>query len=202
MIDFLYKAMNRSPIHLQLNSFFEWKAAFCPDVLEHKERLTLFVKTMKVEDACDIQHEQVTSYLNNLKSKHTAYVVMSHMKTIRSFLNYSYRRGYRCINPKLIRIKENGDIMVLKNVGENARMVLPNMQKPLGRPANVEYIEKVKLLKDQAKLSFRQIAKAINKDVSQVYVWYTYPMDKLSKRKAAILNELSTGKALASSLRK
>lgn len=88
------------------------------------------------------------------------------MKAVRKF--FRHYRGENILKADYIRDNP------LNVVVEYDR--IPVMQKeqkrPRGRPANIKMIKKVKVLREDGELSFRQIGKAIGKDSRQAHMWY------------------------------
>ncbi len=47
-------------------------------------------------------------------------------------------------------------------------------KKVIGRPRQIENIEKTKFLKENGKLTFREIARVLRRDVKTIHRWYGY----------------------------
>lgn len=96
------------------------------------------------------------------------------MKKVRKF--FRAHRGNNILNASLI--SDNP----LKSVVESVTMPImeKKVENKVGRPPNIEMIKKVKLLREDAKLSFRKIGAAIGKDSRQAFMWYE-ASKKLSK---------------------
>lgn len=123
----------------------------------------------------------VQAFYRQIWATRTPFTAIAYMQALRKF--FRHHRGQNVLKADLI--KDNP----LNSVDIN--VIIPPMQKyqkgKPGRPKDLKSIQKVKLLREEGKLSFREIARALNKDLRQVYVWYNYkvekPVDTLSTAK-------------------
>lgn len=131
-----------------------------------------------IEDICleDIK----TYYKAIVEPQNARWLRESLMKAVRKF--FMTNRGQNVL--KWREISDNP----LDSVARND--ILPPMptvkKKGKGRPAQVELIKKVISLREKERLSFRAIARALDRDLGQVHVWY-------KRRKILLRSELSTG---------
>lgn len=94
------------------------------------------------------------------------------MKAVRKF--FREYRGQNILKSSQIRdnpLKSVEEIAIVERMPENKK-------NKVGRPPNLKMIEKVKVLREQGGLTFRQIAAAIGEDVRQAHLWYTASKNK------------------------
>lgn len=146
-----------------MEEYLKWKEGDSSYIAEaHKIVLTTFVNTFEYKDISDIKTDDIQIFYNQ---SGTNYNKTKAMEAIRAFLRWT--RKEHSIDPETITNKG----IVLTYVGQNDK-IEPIMKRKPGRKLNVELVKKVKLLKDKGNLSYRQISKALGKDVKSVYYWY------------------------------
>lgn len=173
---FMFEIFRRkSQIELHLEEYLSWKTRYSPYIAEkHAEILRCFVKHFKYKNLKEFSLQDFKNYYEHCRniSNGTEYNSICIMEAIRGLLSY-YKRSHN-INPRTVT---NRGVVELQYVEDNA--IVPVMKQiKRGRPLKVALIEQVKRLRDNENLSFRAIAKAMNKDVSQVYVWYKFDLQK------------------------
>lgn len=158
----------KTKIQVQVEEYIAWKKSRGVNV---SETLSEFIKYIQKEDIEAIRPEDIQRYYYRLKEIENAkYFIMLAMKDIRVMLRWFKARKHNVMDPDMIGNK--GLTFDLENA-----MIDDTMQiKKTGRPPKVALIKKVKSLRDINKLSFREIARVIKKDVSQVHVWYYYDL--------------------------
>lgn len=119
----------------------------------------------------EITPEDIQKYYEHIiTTENTKYFIQLGMKDVRVMFRWFKARKYKVVEPDLIG--EEG--LTIKS--ENAIIEDMTAMKRMGRPPKTKLIEKVKSLRDINKLSFREIARVVKKDVSQVHVWYYYDL--------------------------
>lgn len=114
----------------------------------------------------DVTLEDVKEYYKAVLAQRTPFTAQAHVKAVRMF--FRENRGKNCLRASEIR--DNPLDTVVKN---DIVQVMPEMKKnPRGRPANIEMIKKVKVMREDLKLSFRKIGAAVGKDSKQAFMWY------------------------------
>lgn len=132
-----------------------------------QETLLEFARTVAKPRIEEVTMEDVKGYYRKvIEPMNSLWERTTTMKAVRKF--FRYYRSENTLNPRWI--SDNPLETVELNV------IMPFMQKTekkkRGRPANVEMINKVKVLREQGQLTFRQIAAAIGEDVRQAHLWY------------------------------
>lgn len=77
------------------------------------------------------------------------------------------------------------DDMSLDYVGGNVTLEPMKKIDRRGRPVDMEMVKKVKFLKDNGDLTFREVAAIVKKDIKRVHQWYHYPKGFDSAKKLA-----------------
>ncbi len=164
----------KTKIQVQSQEYITWKKERGVNV---SENIDDFIKYAKKESIENITPQDIQSYYHHLKATVNAkFFILMALKDIRVMLRWFKARKYNVVEPDIIgdtglTIDLEGDIIEDNMTVEKVK---------LGRPPKVALIKKVKSLRDINKLSFREISRVIKKDVSQVYVWYYYNLDKVS----------------------
>jgi site-specific recombinase XerD len=168
----------KSKIEFSVEEYIAWKTRASQYTAErHKEVLGKFIKTYKYKTIEDIKLDDITSFYKHcVENNNGVYSTITTMEAIRGFLSYYWSRKLHNINPRIV---SNHGVIDLLNVEKNNSME-PMKQEKRGRPLKLPLIKQVKRLRDNEHLSFRAIAKAMGKDVSQVYVWYKVDLSKKS----------------------
>lgn len=105
----------------------------------------------------------------------SSYQRMEYLKSIRCFLTYLRARGYKCLHPSCVQ-------EYFIDLNYNEYMEEKKKRSSPGRPPNKnKIIEARNLRKQDPPLSYREIAKMIGRDVSQVYIWCNNPVYKRVK---------------------
>lgn len=166
----------KTKIELQLQDYILWKNRYSPEIAtNHREILCKFLKYIKYKNLVDITLDDLDIYHKHcLNTNNGAYATIQTMEAIRGFFSYYWTSRQHNIKPKQIT---NKGIIYLQYVEESVNVSVMNTIKR-GRPLKIALIEQVKRLRDNEHLSFRAIAKAMGKDVSQVYVWYKFDLQK------------------------
>lgn len=114
----------------------------------------------------------IQSFYKHILATRTPFTAVMYMQKLRKF--FRQHRGENVLSPDQIRDNPLNSVDI--------KDIIPIMQKyqkgKPGRPKDLKSIQKVKLLREEGKLSFREIARALNKDLRQVYVWYNYKVEK------------------------
>lgn len=137
---------NKKLLEKQIDVFIEWATRHGVGSTDYTEWLYEFkIFTDKV-DVCDVRDEDVESFMNHIYNKTNGAFRLRQAKiAIQSFTRFYSARG------------KNG---IRRNV--------------MGRPRNISQIEKAKKYRKQG-LSYRDIGKLLQSDVSQVHRWIKYP---------------------------
>lgn len=170
MINFFQK----NKIEYQIEEYIEWKQEkeHFPDL----DTLKSFLKFCAKKDIRDIREVDVQNYYRYLDKKiNTAFQMSCAMKEIRRMFRYFKARKYDVVNPNLVY-----EHRILIVPTESDTMDGMKMLK-VGRPPHIEDIRKIKTLRDKAKLSFREISRALGKDVKNIYYQYNYSEEELKK---------------------
>lgn len=88
------------------------------------------------------------------------------MKKVRKF--FREHRSKKCLRASEIR-DNPFDCVVKSAIMEPMKK---EIEKKMGRPPNIEMIRKVKVMREDLKLSFRKIGAAVGKDSKQAFMWY------------------------------
>jgi hypothetical protein len=158
----------KTKLQVQASEYVNWKKERGSNVAESIADFIEFVKKNSIEE---VRPVDIINYYAHIKEKLDAkYFVNLAMKDLRVMFRWFKARKYDVIDPDIIG--DNGLTFELEGA------IIPQMTetKRLGRPPKIEIIKKVKSLRDINKLSFREIARVVKKDVSQVHVWYYYEL--------------------------
>ena len=131
------------------------------------DRLKEFAKGTGKERLEDVNLDDIKAFYRHILANRTPFTAGSYMLAIRKFFRF-YRRG-NVLKADLI----TDDPL---NIVEKTDRIIPmektvEKKKGPGRPRDIVSIKKVVALRNEG-IAFRVIAKAIGKDVSQVYVWW------------------------------
>lgn len=140
----------------------------------HVDFIKEFKKFRYIFSVENINYEAIEAFRVHKQTTTTLYTSIGAMQALRSFIRFHKANTHLKAN----NIKDNG--VILTDVGESARIkpMITEIQKvKLGRPRDMEYIKKVRVLKDQGGLTFRAIAVALKKDVKTVHTWYKFSFD-------------------------
>jgi hypothetical protein len=151
---------------------------------EERQALLSFAKQCKRQEIGEITIEDLQKYREYLSNKYPGqYSVICFMKYIRQFFKYYARIGETIIIPD--SITEKG-LFTLFSVVKSDILFDMKTPKKMGRPLDVKTAQKIRHLRDNAKLSFREIARALNKDVANVHRWYNYPINTTEREEAVV----------------
>jgi hypothetical protein len=166
----------KTKLQYQIEEYISYKEKFSYwSALEHKKVLNDFVSRFNYTNISQIIIGDIQEVYNDIRINATPYTAKKFMQAMRGFFRYFHANKVECLNPRLL---EDGGVINLTDVGNSVIIPMMKRQKP-GKRVNEELVRKVKFLKDQGNLSFRQIAKALRKDVKNVYTWYScYPLVK------------------------
>lgn len=164
----------KTKLQSQVEDYIAWKEKKGVDV-DRYGTVSKFITYMKGKDSIeDIHKEDLQKYYEYVNTiENTKYFINETMKDIRVMYRWFKARRFNVVDPDIIG--ERGLTVEAKSD------TLDYMTEPktrIGRPPKIELIKKVKSLRDINKLSFREIARVIRKDVSQVHVWYYYDLTK------------------------
>lgn len=160
----------RTKIEYQVDEYINWKATKSSlSAQEHRKILDLFLASFKYKDIKEITLKQVEKFrIDTLQTK-AVYSSMKAMQAVRCFLRYHSK--HIDINPEAVQ-DNNIDLSLVTR----SAIIITMTEKKLGRPPQIELIKKVKHLRDVQGLKFRTIAAEMNRGVSQIHVWYKYPL--------------------------
>lgn len=131
-----------------------------------------FAASVKRERIEEYTLEDIQSFYKHILATRTPFTAVKYMQVLRKF--FRHYRGQNVLRADLIKDNPLNSVDI--------KVIIPVMQKyqkgKPGRPKDLKSIQKVKLLREEGKLSFREIARALNKDLRQVYVWYNYKVEK------------------------
>lgn len=156
----------KTKLQMQVEEYIAYKARSAPHIAaDHKEILREFISFVTYKTITEITITDVETYYIHISRQNTPYTSVRKMQCIRAFLRY--HKHDTAIRPD--DVTNTG----VECVGEKP------VEEPLillrkGRPRDVELANKVKRLRDIEHLSFRAIAKALNKDVKNVYLMYKH----------------------------
>jgi arsenate reductase-like glutaredoxin family protein len=160
----------KTKLQYQVEDYLRHKKERGVDVSDTIVTFVDYVKKCAVEE---ILPDDIQNFYLHLKEKeNTKYFISQNMKDVRVMFRWFKARKHNVVEPDIIG--EEG----LTNANINAIMEQMEAKVRIGRPPKVELIKKVKSLRDTNKLSYREIARVLRKDVSQVYVWYKYDLTK------------------------
>lgn len=146
---------------------------------EERQSLISLAKQCKRQEIGEITIDDLEQYRQYLYKKYQGqYYQIEVMKYIRCLFRYYARIGETNIIPE--SITEKG-LFSLFSVVKSDILFDMKTTKKMGRPLDIKTAEKIRHLRDNAKLSFREIARALNKDVANVHRWYNYPMPRNEK---------------------
>lgn len=172
----------KTKIQYQLEEYIEWKSRFSTrSASDHKEVLVYFIKKFKYKDIKEVDLNIIKQFRLELTNTSSRYTTHKAMQALRCFSRY-YKKQIS-YNPESIKDDQIVEIPTNLPVVEGSDSIKPMKDKLLGRPPKVALIKAVKELRDDKKMSFRAIARELNKDVSQVYVWYKYEIPAILLRK-------------------
>lgn len=133
--------------------------------------------------------EEIT--LEDIKGFYTSVVDLKNGQWERNSYMLAVRKFFRWHSVGIsFRPNQITDNMSLDIVGDND--ILEPMKKieRRGRPIDMEMVKKVKFLKDNGDLTFREVAAIVKKDIKRVHNWYHYPKGFDSAKRLA--KKLST----------
>lgn len=159
----------KTKLQLQLEEYIEFKSKSSPFIAkDHQELLRAFIKEVHHTNINEITPEEIEAHHKRMLSQKTQYLTVKTMQAIRALMRF-HKHDTNIVADDI----SNTGMADMQNVGKN--VPIPPITRPKrGRPMNVELVKKVKILKDKGGLSYRQISKAIGKDVKNVYLMYNY----------------------------
>lgn len=161
----------KTKLETQLEEYIKYKARFSPWIAEdQKDIISRFIEGVKHKTISEITLEDLDSY--HYKQT-TQYTTIRAMQALRAFLRYHKWQT----NIKADQVTNEG-IKELQIVAKND--IIPKMTKKrrVGRPANVAFIKRVKILKDKGGLGIRAIARAENMNPGNISRAYHYDLSK------------------------
>jgi len=165
----------KTKLEIQIEEYLTWKSKFSIyTAATHKDVLEDFRNSYNYKSLAEIMLSDIEDFHQKKRETTTVYSSIRAMEALRGFMGYYYRQKQHSINPKLLT---NQGVARLQEVEESDTIITMKREKR-GRPLNVELIKQVKRLRDNEGLEFRQIGRALGKDVSQVYVWYKKQLPK------------------------
>lgn len=161
----------KTKIQVQVEEYIAWKKIRGVSV---SHNIHQFVNYLAKDSVEDIFPKDIQRYYHHLCEKENAkFFIHMAMKDVRVMFRWFKTRKYNVLEPDVI-----GNEGLTFNLEDAIIDYMPKIKR-MGRPPKVSLIEKVKSLRDINKLSFREIARVIKKDVSQVYVWYYYDLTRV-----------------------
>lgn len=167
--------------------FWHRKTELEKQILEYNkdtDTLLEFARTSGKKRIEEVTIEDVKTFYKLIFEARTPFTALDYMKILRKF--FREHRGENILDPK--QIMDNPFDSVVRND------IIPRMstvkKRGKGRPAQIDIIKKVISLREKEGLSFRAIARALDRDLGQVHVWY-------KRRDILLRSELSTDKLLA-----
>jgi len=166
----------KTKIQLQCEEYITWKASpgggNSPFIArDQDEILKAFIKFVNKSSLSEVSLEQIEAYHTKIKREMTPYTTIDHMKAIRAFIRFHKRDT----DLEAEEVTNQG-VVELQDVGKSD-IVVPMKRAKLGRPMNVELVKKVKRLRDKENLSYRQISRALGKNLKSVYLMYHYKFE-------------------------
>lgn len=159
----------KTKIQIQLEEYVRFKATTSPFIAEDQNLLLKdFIKEIGNLSLDEITAENIEDYHTKIKNSLSGYKVILTMQAIRSFIRF-HKHDTNLLADKIT----NTGIDDLGDVGKIIPVV-PTVRPKIGRPMNLALVKKVKRLRDNEKLSFRAISKALNKDVKNIHIMYNY----------------------------
>lgn len=159
----------KTKIEIQVEEYVRFKSETAPFIAkDHKSILGDFLKQTSNKKVSEITLEELHIYHQKIRLNMTAFTCVKHMRAIRGFIRFHKNDteiGFKSIT--------NDGIVISRGVGKKT-VPLPDIRPKLGRPLNIELVKKIKRLRNNEKLSFRAIGKALGKDVKNVYRMYKY----------------------------
>lgn len=171
MINIFKKFKVRTKIEYQVDEYINWKAT--KSVLsaqQHRQILDLFLARFKYKNIEDVTLEDTETFRVESIKMGAIHSSVKSMQAIRCFLRY--HKDQIKINPEMVQ-DHSVDLLPVHRTA----IVVPMKEKKLGRPAQVEFMKKVKYMRDVQGLKFRTIALEMNRHVSQIHYWYTYKLE-------------------------
>lgn len=133
-----------APIYEQINEYAWWKKQHHPWIAgARKALLYRFANSFKVQHVQDISVDHIAFFTGE---ELTEFYSEQALKTLRDFLWYSRRAGYRCISYKMATKEE--------------------LKKPMGRPIQWDMVQKIKEMKESG-LSDETIARLLTKSLGK-----------------------------------
>lgn len=151
-------------IFYEIEEYLAWRETICVVYQEHKDVIWNFARRIEKKEIKDIEPSDLITYFEYLRTIHnTQHSLNEAVKAIRCFIRYYRARKYTTLNADDIQVDLSEHCDILKPM---------KTKKKLGRPLDIETRNKVAELRRTTKLSFRQIARVVEKDVSQVHYYY------------------------------
>lgn len=164
----------KTKIQLQVEAYIAWKKSKGVTV---SDTIIDFIKYARKENIESINPRNIQNYYLSIKDVvEGKYFLQQAMKDIRVMFRWFKARKFHVIDPNII-----GDKGLTFELEDDILDSIMEEKPRIGRPPKVALINKVKSLRNINKLSFREIARVIRKDVSQVHVWYYYNLQHDTK---------------------
>lgn len=156
------KFERRLKIHEEIDYFLSKK--YQKDIFARQSLYDL-VRSSKLSQVESITMEHLKSYLAYIQaSTGSNFLIQRHLMYLRGLLKY-YKHPLRYTVH---------DFDIVENC-QQVCIITPMAQKrKVGQPMNREAVLQVKKLRNKNKLTFREIASKMNKDLKTVYRWYSY----------------------------
>jgi len=160
--------LSKKTLFNQIELFYKWKAARYPTkAYGDRDTLMRFAFHCNKKDACHVTNEDVENF-NAIQSSY--YMRTEAERAVRQLVEFSFSKNVdkscKCANIKCVCGKK---LMRKTNSGRKAE--------------SIDEILLVKKLKDEGingrGLSFRDIARIMNRNISLCHRWYHYPMERL-----------------------
>lgn len=150
--------------------FWKKKTPLQQKIEEYKkdqEVLLEFARTVAKSRIEEVTLEDIKGYYKAIVDpKNSNWERTSMMLAVRKF--FRANRGENVLKAKLILDNPLNSVAI----NDKVQFMQNEKKRGKGRPAQVEIIKKVISLREKEKLSFRAIARALDRDLGQVHVWY------------------------------
>lgn len=163
----IFRIKNR--INIQIEEYVDFKSKKSKFIAQRQKiEIDKFIDSVGCKTVGEITGSHISQYHGILVRENSRFFSIQAMQAIRAFIRFHKN------DTDLIAdcITDYG-IINMKNVGRKV-IEIPQVVKKLGRPKNVELAKRIKRLRDNEKLSFRAISKALGKDVKNIHTMYKY----------------------------
>jgi hypothetical protein len=164
MFYWIKRLMRQKELDKQIREYLTWRRKRYPTTTDgQKEWLYRFAMYCGKRSIKFLEEQDVVDFVNGFNSD---YQKKEAAKTVYSFLAFHGA----------------GDLAIIQETS------IEKVMAKTGRPADIFHIQKVKMLKNVERLSFREIKERLEKEekgrrfyVSQIHSWYHYPLPAIGK---------------------